>query len=146
MFWEAEWGEFHHAGSEGNRSPAPLGGKISNSVKTTPLDPCCKTRRLSSMGWSAAVREVWVASLVGRPRGGGGRFRLPWFGGVGCSCGGRLFLWLLCMMYVTLKTVPRVYDTYMFVRWCVDIILIQARYLFEFKNLTAICFHAARWI
>ena len=36
--------------------------------------------------------------------------------------------------------------TYMFVRWCVDIILIQARYLFEFKNLTAICFHAARWI
>ena len=33
------------------------------------------------MGWSAAVREVWVASLVGRPRGGGGRFRRPWLGG-----------------------------------------------------------------
>ena len=81
------------------------------------------------MGWSADIREVWVASLAGRPRDGGGRFRLPWLGGVGCSWGSA-FLWLWCM-YVTLNSgacVP--YDTIpMFVRWCANIILIQARYL-----------------
>ena len=36
------------------------------------------------MGWSAAVRGVCLASLVGWPRGGWGRFRPPWLGGVGC--------------------------------------------------------------
>ena len=30
--------------------------------------------------------------------------------------------------------------------WEQDIILIQSKIVFEFKNLTAICFHAARWI
>ena len=99
------------------------------------------------MGWSAAVHEVWVDSLVGRPRGSGGRFRLPWSGGVGCSWGSAFFV-VVVYMYVTLHSgacVP------MFVHWCVcerrkkDIILIQSK-IFEFKNLTAICFHAARWI
>ena len=53
------------------------------------------------MGWYAAVREVWVASLVGRPRGGGEGFgRHGWVGLV--VCGGWLFMYNgVLMMYVT---------------------------------------------
>ena len=99
------------------------------------------------MGWSAVVREVWVASLVGRPRGGGGRFRLPWLGGVGCSWGSVLCVVVLYVCY-PMYTQWRVC---MFVRWCVYerveskicIILIQSK-IFECKNLTAIYLHAAR--
>ncbi len=95
MFLEAEWGEFHHAGSAGNRSPAPLGWKISNSVKTP---------------W------IHAAKLVGFLQWGGPRQYakfgwLVWSGGLvvvdeGFGChgwvelvvrGGRLFLWLWCM-------------------------------------------------
>ena len=34
MFSEAEWVVFCRVGSAGNQSPAPLGGRMSNSVKS----------------------------------------------------------------------------------------------------------------
>ena len=78
IFSETEWVEFHHDGSIKIKSqlPTPLGGRISDSVKK--LDLAAKLGGL--------VHGVWVANLLGRPRGGRGWFRPPWFGGVGCSC------------------------------------------------------------
>ena len=92
MFWEAEWGEFHHAGSEGNRSPAPLGGKISNSVKT-PWIHAAKLvgflqwggpRQYAKFGWL-----VWSGGLVvvGEGFGCHGWVGLVVCVGVGFFCG-----------------------------------------------------------
>ena len=51
------------------------------------MDPRRGNWRVSSMGWSEIVREFWVADLIGRPRGDGGRFWPPWLVGVGCLLG-----------------------------------------------------------
>ena len=86
MFSEAEWGEFHHADSWIRReSAARAVGRGNVKFHQKSMDLRWEKLTLSSMGWSAAVREVWVADLIRRPRGDGGRVRPQWLGGVGCS-------------------------------------------------------------
>ena len=85
MFSEAEWGEFHHADSWIRReSAARAVGRENIKLHQKCMDSRHENWRLSSMGWSEVVREVWVANLIGRSRGDGGRFRRPWSGWVGC--------------------------------------------------------------
>ena len=122
MFSEAEWGEFHHADSWIRReSAARAVGRGNVKFHQKSMDLRRENLMLSSMGWSAAVREVWVADLIRRPRGDGGRFRRPWSGGVGC-----LRWWwsaFLCVVYLcTYVTVWRV-----FVRWCVRAVGLESK-------------------
>ena len=121
MFSEAEWSEFHHADSWIRReSAARAVGRGNVKFHQKSMDLRRENLMLSSMGWSAAVREVWVAGLIRRPRGDGGRFRRPWSGGVGC-------LWwsaFLCVVYLCtyVVTVWRV-----FVRWCVQAVGLESK-------------------
>ena len=85
-----------------------------------------------------------MASLVGRPRVGGGRFRRPWLGG-------RLF-YVRCfyvgVRYCTVAARVRSLVCTSCEAWKARYVLFEfkARYAFQFKNLTAIFLHAARWI
>ena len=60
-------------------------GRENGKLRQKSMDSRRENWRLSSVGWVEVVHEVWVADLIGRPRGDGERFRPIWFGGVGCS-------------------------------------------------------------
>ena len=86
-------GEFHNADSWIRReSAARAVGRGNVKFHQKSMDPRRENWRLSSMGWSEVMREVWLDDLIGRPCGGGGRFRRPWLGEVGCSWRSSFFL------------------------------------------------------
>ena len=69
----------------GRESAAHAVGRENIKLHQKSMDSRHENWRLSLMGWSEVVREVWLADLIRRPCGDGGRFWPPWLGEVGCS-------------------------------------------------------------
>ena len=62
----------------GRESAARAVGRKNIKLHRKSMDPRHENWRLSSMGWSEVVREVWMADLIRRPCGDRGFGRHGW--------------------------------------------------------------------